>query len=86
LLRREYVGEGRVAYLCGGTHPANGRPTVHILPPLYAGRVRRLRGNSFVIVGAYMRDTVRVHVEQPQAWWCRLPSQLQSNWMDARTK
>jgi hypothetical protein len=64
--------EGSAAYLCGGRYPGDWPRAGHMLPPLYYARVRRLRGDEFVIVGEYLRDGVRIHEVQPQAWWCRL--------------
>lgn len=73
---RRHAGElfidAGVAYLCAGDRPSEWPAHGQLLPPLYEQRVRKLRGDNFVIVGRYMRDAINVHVEQPQAWWCRL--------------
>jgi hypothetical protein len=59
--------------LCGGgTHPSEWPDHGRVLPALYDARVTKLRGDSFVIVGQYMKDGFQVPAPVPQAWRVRL--------------
>lgn len=64
--------EGYLACLCGGDRPSEWPDHGRLLPALYDARVSKLRGDSFVVVGKYMKDGIHVHATVPQAWWVRL--------------
>jgi len=46
------------------------------VPPLESPRITRMKGSSFLLVGIE-RIAYRKEIQlYPQAWWCRLPAEL----------